>query len=259
MISVHESGDRLGVCADLVRNFLSRAGTSLRTFRYFETRSVEVVSRHLVTLLGYDPPDGTRSGPPISYGHIDVDEQGKHWLGICVAESHARRRGFGKRMTEALLRHAEQRGVTEIRLSVDVDNDIACRLYRKFGFVVYRSESRDFANGVLFMKRSGLMAETLGSIVDKLATLNQKLFISQEDLYEIRRMKSFEDFKTKYMSSDDAARGLWERLKATCDLNVQRSALVTEVDAKVIEMIEAALAGRKLDNGEFLQRPHKTY
>lgn len=236
-----------------VQGFLARAGSSLARFRYFETRSVEAISKHLVTLLGYDPPG---AGLPISYGHIAVDEQGEYWLGTCVAESHIGR-GFGQQMVEVLIEHAERRGVTEIHLSVDVDNAPARKLYEKFGFVIYRSEAHRDRAGVLYMKRSRM--DTLGSLVDKLATTNAKLFISQEDLYAIRRMESFEDFKAKYMSSDEAARGLWERLKATCDLNVQRAALIQEVDEKVVQIARDAATGRDLDAGAHIQRQHKTY
>jgi len=102
------------------------------------------------------------------------------------------------------------------------------------------------------------MSDTLGNLVDKLCTVDMKMWNNQEFLYEIRRM-SFEEYKNKYFNSEDGAEKLWEMLKKACDLNVQRNQLINEIDAKLIEMIKSALSGEELDNGKFLQRAHKTY
>lgn len=102
------------------------------------------------------------------------------------------------------------------------------------------------------------MADTIGMLVDKLATVNQKMFLNQEILYEIRRM-SFESFKSRYLTDENGAAQLWESLKKACDLNVQRNALITEVDQKIVEIVKAAVSGENLDNGQFVQNQHKTY
>lgn len=101
------------------------------------------------------------------------------------------------------------------------------------------------------------MADTFGSLVDKLATVNQKMFVNQELLYDIRRM-TFEEFRLKFTDEAGIER-LWSTLKKACDLNVQRSALVTEVDEKLVALVRAAVAGEDLDDGANIQRPHKTY
>jgi hypothetical protein len=102
------------------------------------------------------------------------------------------------------------------------------------------------------------MADTLGSLVDKLMTADLKMWNNQEILYEIRRM-SFEEYKAKYFSSENGAQDLWESLKKCCDLNVQRNQLIDEIDKKIVEMITSALNGENLDDGKFIQRKHKTY
>lgn len=102
------------------------------------------------------------------------------------------------------------------------------------------------------------MADTLGSLIDKLITVDMKMWNNQELIYEIRRM-SFDEYKKKYFDSTDGAEVLWDKLKKACDLNVQRSQLVNEIDTKIIEMVEAKSDGQELDNGKFLQRAHKTY
>ena len=102
------------------------------------------------------------------------------------------------------------------------------------------------------------MSDTLGSLIDKLFTIDMKMWNNQEFLYEARRM-SFEEFEKKYTSSREAKESLYESIKKCCDLNVQRNQLIDEIDEKVIEITSAAVAGEDLDNGTYIQRKHKTY
>lgn len=102
------------------------------------------------------------------------------------------------------------------------------------------------------------MADTLGGLIDKLFTIDSKMWNNQEMLYEIRRM-SFDDYKQKYFNNEDGAKKLWECLKKACDLNVQRNQLIDEIDEKVIEISKCAASGSELDDGKFIQRKHKTY
>jgi RNAse (barnase) inhibitor barstar len=102
------------------------------------------------------------------------------------------------------------------------------------------------------------MADTLGNVIDKLITVDMKMWNNQELLYEIRRME-FDEYKSKYYSSEDGAKDLWDCLKKACDLNVQRNQLINEIDERIIELVNAKLNGEELDNGKFLQRSHKTY
>jgi len=102
------------------------------------------------------------------------------------------------------------------------------------------------------------MADTLGNIVDKLITIDMKMWDNQEILYEIRKM-TFEEYKNKYFDSEDGSKKLWEILKKACDLNVQRNQLINEVDLKIIELIEAKFNGENLDNSKFIKSSHKTY
>jgi len=102
------------------------------------------------------------------------------------------------------------------------------------------------------------MADTLGALVDKLITIDMKMWNNQEVLYEIRRM-TFDEFKAKYWSDEQGAEKLWECLKKACDLNVQRNQLIDEVDLKIVEIVRDATSGEDLDNGKHVQRKHKTY
>lgn len=102
------------------------------------------------------------------------------------------------------------------------------------------------------------MADTLGGLIDKLVTIDNKLWLAQDALYEVRRM-TFEEFKEKYWSSEDGAKKIWEVFKKACDLNLQRNQLIDEIDEKVIEIMQAGTNGEDLDNGKFVQRKHKVY
>jgi hypothetical protein len=102
------------------------------------------------------------------------------------------------------------------------------------------------------------MADTLGSLIDKLQTVDLKMWNNQELLYKIRRM-TFEEYKKEYFDSEEGAQKLWDCLKKACDLNVQRNQLIDEIDQKIVEMVKAGVSGEELDAGKFIQRKHKTY
>jgi hypothetical protein len=102
------------------------------------------------------------------------------------------------------------------------------------------------------------MADTLGGLVDKLLTVDLKMWNNQEILYKIRRM-SFDEYKTEYFSSEIGAENLWNQLVKVCDLNMQRNQLIDEIDEKIIEIIEKCVNKEEIDNGKFIQRKHKTY
>ena len=100
------------------------------------------------------------------------------------------------------------------------------------------------------------MADTIGSLIDKLTTVDLKLWNSQEILYEIRRM-TFEEYKKKYFESENGAKEMWEMLKKTTDLNYQRTQLVHEIDKTIINAIITVTNGD--DFSKYIQDPHKTY
>lgn len=102
------------------------------------------------------------------------------------------------------------------------------------------------------------MSDTLGGIIDKLFTIDTKMWVNQDLIYEIRRM-TFDEYKAKYFSTEEGAQALWDCLKKACDLNIQRNQLIDEIDQKIIEMIDAKADGQSLDDGKFIQRKHKTY
>ena len=115
--------------------FLASCGSSLKTFRYFDTRPVSIIKNHLCTLLGMDDEE-----TPVAYGHLDP-EDGIVWLGICVPELK-QGKGYGDKMMKALLEEGLKLGISEINLTVDRINIQAARLYEKHGFKMVRQSEK---------------------------------------------------------------------------------------------------------------------
>ena len=123
----------------LIPDFCEVAGSSLKTFRYFDSRSFDVVENHLVTYIMM------RKNVIIGYGHLDIEDD-KVWLGVCITEGHTGY-GYGKKMMEALIAKAHSDLIEEINLSVDKDNTPAIAMYSTLGFVVTSENEK-----VYFMK-----------------------------------------------------------------------------------------------------------
>lgn len=98
--------------------------------------------------------------------------------------------------------------------------------------------------------------DTLGSVIDKLSTVDLKLWNNQEFLYKIRRM-TFDEYKENYFKDDKGAEQLWEFLKKTCDLNIQRNQLIDEIDEKIVRIIKEAINGEDIES-KYIQKKHKT-
>jgi ribosomal protein S18 acetylase RimI-like enzyme len=119
--------------------FLNNAGESLKTFRYFSSRPVSVLSNHLTTVLLYEDND------PIGYGHLDKDGE-TTWLGICI-QHDKKNNGYGKQVMNKLIRDAIDKKIPFIKLTVDEVNSGAIKLYETFGF----KSSGEIKPGVLLM------------------------------------------------------------------------------------------------------------
>jgi hypothetical protein len=102
------------------------------------------------------------------------------------------------------------------------------------------------------------MADTIGSLVDKLATVNNKLFVNQDLFYKIRAM-DFETFARNYLDDVDGRVDLFKFLQKMSDLNLQRNQLINEVDTRIVELIKRAVAGEEIDDGRSVQQAHKTH
>jgi hypothetical protein len=94
------------------------------------------------------------------------------------------------------------------------------------------------------------MADSQGSLIDKLITVSTKMFWNQEKLYSIRK-QSLEEFEIQWKNSMSDLHAI---LKRCTDLNVQRSRLVDEIDSKL-----AAMLNGRINPNDLVNPQHKTY
>ena len=111
---------------NLINQFLLNAGSSLKTFRYFEKRSLETIQNHLITYAL------VKEDQVIGYGHLEK-EIDKVWLGIAIIESQLGK-GFGFYLMNTLVDFARKLQIKTLHLSVDKVNLGAIKLYEKVGF-----------------------------------------------------------------------------------------------------------------------------
>ena len=97
------------------------------------------------------------------------------------------------------------------------------------------------------------MADTLGSLVDKLCTVDMKMWVNQEFLYEVRRIP-FEEFQEKYTADEEKQKALFESIKKCCDLNYQRNCLIDEIDQLTVKIMKG-----EVNPDDLVQLKHKTY
>lgn len=102
------------------------------------------------------------------------------------------------------------------------------------------------------------MSDTIGNLIDKLFTVDMKMWTNQENIFCIRKM-TFDEFKEKFVDDIEGAKALYGYLHKGCDLNMQRNELMDEIDKCLIEMFKSFSEGQELDAGKFIQRKHKTY
>jgi len=84
--------------------------------------------------------------------------------------------------------------------------------------------------------------DTFGNLVDKLITVDLKMWHNQEDLYAIRRMTP-EQFDEKYGKD---LKTLHKIIDRCCTLNVQRANLMDEIDKFLAEAIASKKEAKDL-------------
>ena len=91
-----------------------------------------------VTLVSED-------GEVLAYGGMLLAPDEGQITNIAV-HPDCRRKGYGRAVTEALIREAEQRGLSQISLEVRASNEAAINLYRLLGFEVAGVRKRFYRN-----------------------------------------------------------------------------------------------------------------
>ena len=154
----------------LLHSFLQNRLPS--TFRYFDKRPITIINNHILTIVG------TLDNHTISYGHIDL-ENNTFWVGLCVLpEYHSR--GFGSMMLQFLILYAENNNISRLTLSVDITNNSAINLYKKYGFKCtvinnqYIKMEKKIESSIQTDKNICYLPVSIGEALDKLAILEIK-------------------------------------------------------------------------------------
>ena len=151
------------------------------SFRYFNSRSVDVIKNHIITIIGII--DDT----PVAYGHLDNDTF--VWLGVCVLDGYQGRK-LGTQIVDYLISHARTSKLNVIKLSVDIDNHIAIKLYNRSNFIHEHGTIMSLNIQHIHLPVS------LGEALDKLTILDIKLNKLTDDTRKI-------DVRTEFNSLMD--------------------------------------------------------
>lgn len=95
------------------------------------------------------------------------------------------------------------------------------------------------------------MADTLGSLIDKLCTVDMKMWKVQEFYYNFPKKYTKESF-IKEFSDPKELEFLYEKISKQADLNFQRADLIDEIDKLIAHAIKNG------DISRLTQRKHKT-
>lgn len=125
----------------LIKRFLLEAPEAIKSFRYFDNRPLKVISNHIITVIAL------YNNKTVGYGHLDK-ELNTIWFGIAVADSF-KGKGIGKKIMKYLIDYADKIEVSELKLSVDLNNSVAINMYKKFNFKL----EEKLQSNILIMKR----------------------------------------------------------------------------------------------------------
>lgn len=148
--------------SNVLEKFINKKHPS--QFRYYDSRGIEVVKNHKLTIVG------TIDGNPIAYGHIDI-ENGINWIGLCVLDGH-QGKGYGKKIFSYLLDFINLNNISNIKLSVDIDNYRALNLYLKHNFTISSITDKHY---VMKYNSSIELPVSMGEALDKLTILDIKM------------------------------------------------------------------------------------
>jgi len=164
----------------LLEKFISLNNS--KQFTYFNNRTIDVLKEHIITIIG------TINNNPIAYGHIDFNNN-INWIGLCVLEEF-QKKGIGKQILKYLLNHINSNEITNVKLSVNIDNFIALNMYLKNNFVISNVENKFYILDYEYEK-SIYLPVSLGEALDKLTILDIKLV-------KIKDNSKKEDVKKEY-------------------------------------------------------------
>lgn len=112
-----------------VKRFIESNPIGTKKFRYFNKRNFDIISSHIKTLLIIE------NEKILGYSHLDK-ENDDVWFGIMICDDCVGL-GYGSVLLKETL--SDYNGV--VKLSVDKDNIVAIKLYKKNNFRILESHN----------------------------------------------------------------------------------------------------------------------
>lgn len=112
----------------LIQKFIDLS-KNIEYFTYFQNHNIEELKNHLITIIVLYNKEVA------GYGHLDKDTNNIVWLGLCVLKEF-QNKSIGKTILKYLINYIEIKKISEIQLSVDMQNSIAIYIYHKYKFEI---------------------------------------------------------------------------------------------------------------------------
>jgi RimJ/RimL family protein N-acetyltransferase len=111
-----------------LKKFLSICKEELKTFRYFNKRSISIIKTHVLNnIIAIDDL-------PIGYFHLEK-ENNIFWFGVCISKKYQSNK-LGSLILSYVISFCLFNNIKKINLTVDAHNTKAIHLYIKYKFKI---------------------------------------------------------------------------------------------------------------------------
>jgi len=148
---------------NLINKFINLS-KNIKYFTYFQNHSIEELKNHLVTIIVLYNKEVA------GYGHLDKDTNNIVWLGLCVLEEF-QNKSIGNTILKYLINYIEINKISEVQLSVDIQNSIAIYLYHKYNFKISEIVKKKY---IMKYQNYIKLKISIGEALDKLSILEIK-------------------------------------------------------------------------------------
>lgn len=140
-------------------------------FRYYDKRNIDIIKNHLITIIITDNDNNI-----IGYSHID-NENDINWFGICILNKYKGNR-YGTKCINYMIDYINKNNIKNVKLSVDIENYIAVKLYLKYNFHIKEINNTYY---IMEYQQSIELPVSMGEGLDKLTILDIKMKKIKDD------------------------------------------------------------------------------
>jgi hypothetical protein len=147
----------------LIQKFIDLS-KNIEYFTYFQNHNVKELKNHLITIVVLYNKEVA------GYGHLDKDINNIVWLGLCVLKEF-QNKSIGKSILKYLINYIEINKISEVQLSVDIQNSIAIYMYHKYNFKISEIVKKKY---IMKYQNYIKLKISIGEALDKLSILEIK-------------------------------------------------------------------------------------